>query len=523
MVTSFFSPLPLTLSTLLNQQQHRNIVVAFSDIKIYGLVTMSAKRRAKPTPETVTVDMPLTGRDEMNLAEFPLSVLTDRTPKATKTLIFHNQHGSLTITSSDAYGLPTALDADVIVGMIQLTKQKNDFKEPIVNFTRYELIRLLGWPNEGKSYHRLEESLNRWHGVSLFYDGCWWDNRARRYGDAKIHIIESVVILEGTGKTGDDGMQQSLPLSSFEWNKRFIESCQADNLKYLDLSFYFSLEHPSSKRLYRFLDKRFYLRPEWEFDLAEIAFERVGLSRNYADAGKIKEKLQPAIEELEGKAFLRPMSRDERYVKEGKCWKVRFIQQPLALPAPPPSQPEAEPEPPLAAELARRGVTARTAAELVQDHPAEIIEAKIGVFDWLVEKQDKRVAKSPADYLVKSITDDYAPPKGFASRAERERQAEAQRQAERKAAEASRREREQEAHQQERYCQADVYWSKLTPTEQADVEAKALAAASESDRNTYLSVNGRPGSQRLANTLLAGIRREYILSRIDVDAMAEPA
>ena len=60
-------------------------------------------------------------------------------------------------------------------------------------------------------------------------------------------------------------------------------------------------------------------------------------------------------------------------------------------------------------------MTKGTAEELVQQHPAEFIQPKIDVFDWLVEKQDKRVAKSPAGYLVKSISDDYAAPKGFVS------------------------------------------------------------------------------------------------------------
>ena len=52
-------------------------------------------------------------------------------------------------------------------------------------------------------------------------------------------------------------------------------------------------------------------------------------------------------------------------------------------------------------------MTKATAAELVQQHPAELIGQKIDVFDWLVYKQDKRLAKSPAGYLVKSIADDY--------------------------------------------------------------------------------------------------------------------
>ena len=43
------------------------------------------------------------GRDEMNLAEFPITLLTDRAPKGVKTLAFEGRHGKLTVTGSDAY------------------------------------------------------------------------------------------------------------------------------------------------------------------------------------------------------------------------------------------------------------------------------------------------------------------------------------------------------------------------------------------------------------------------------------
>jgi hypothetical protein len=81
---------------------------------------------------TLTVDISSQGRDEMNLAEFPVTVLADRAPKGARTLIFRVDQGQLTITGSDAYGLPTAPDADVIVALIQLTKLKNDFQKPTV-------------------------------------------------------------------------------------------------------------------------------------------------------------------------------------------------------------------------------------------------------------------------------------------------------------------------------------------------------------------------------------------------------
>jgi plasmid replication initiation protein len=251
----------------------------------------------KPQPEEgLTPSVPRIGRDEMNLAEFPITLLADYAPEGQQTIHFEGGNGRLTITGSDAYGLPTALDADVIVALIYLTKLRNEFRDVKVNFSRYELIKLLNWPDKGSSYNRLDQALNRWGGVWLVYDKCRRNNRLKRYVGAKMHILESVMIME-PGKTR--GEQGELPLSTFVWNKTFIESCQADNLRQLDLDTYFSLKSAVSKRLYRFLGKRFYRQDDWTFDLNEIAFERVGLSRGYAhDAGKIKEKLQPALNEL---------------------------------------------------------------------------------------------------------------------------------------------------------------------------------------------------------------------------------
>jgi Replication initiator protein A len=477
---------------------------------IYGSQMMSAKRKSATTPETVTMDIPLIGRDEMNLADHPLSVLTDRAHKGTKTLTFRNTHGMLTISSNDLHGMPTAQDADVLVALIQLTKQKNDFREPTVNFTRYELLRLLGWPNEGKNYRRLAESLKRWHGVTLNYDGCWWDNRAKRWGDADIHIIESVVILEGSVKITDDGTQQSLPLSSFEWNRKFIESCQAGNLKYLDLSLYFSLEHPSSKRLYRFLDKRFYLQPDWLFDLTEIAFERVGLSRNYTDAGKLKEKLQPAIEELEGKGFIQPMSREERYSKEGKVWKIRFVQMPPALAAVPQAaeSTSAAAEPPVVAELTSRGVRPTTARTLAREHDEAIIRLQMEILDFRLAGKKADKIDDPAAWLISAIREPHQPPKGFISKAERQKREEAKQARERQAAEERR--QQQEAAAQERAVEKaiDAYWKALTAEQQVELDAALLAATAPEVRAL------EDGSlKELGKTIR---RREYIRQLLSV-------
>src|SRR5205814_9550718 len=141
------------------------------------------------------------GRDELNLAEFPLCALAHRLRPEQKTLRFEDRiwdqsrgefiTRQLIITGSDAFGLPTELDDEVLLALIQITRQR-DFADRKVPFTRHELIRLLGWRDDSKSYHRLEESLNRWTGVTLYYNKAWWNNAKKCWMDEKFHILDNV-------------------------------------------------------------------------------------------------------------------------------------------------------------------------------------------------------------------------------------------------------------------------------------------------------------------------------------------
>ena len=155
---------------------------------------------------------PALGRDEMNLAEFPLAALADRVAKGQKTLVFAdtvwdkraNQQVTrrLTIAASDRYGLPTALDDEVILGLVQLSRQAR-FASPRIDFSKYELIQTLGWRQEGKSYRRIDESLKRWLGVALYYEKAWWDKRAECWIDAGFHLIEQISLArQRNGKRG---------------------------------------------------------------------------------------------------------------------------------------------------------------------------------------------------------------------------------------------------------------------------------------------------------------------------------
>jgi hypothetical protein len=296
----------------------------------------------------------------------------------------------------------------VILGLVQLS-QADDFTKREVPFSRYKLIRLLGWRDEGKSYTRLEESLKRWLGVTLYYDNAWRDKARKRWVNAHFHLLDNLTLYQRT-KRGERPVQDDDggPLSSFTWNETIFRSFQAGNLRKIDLEFYRTLKSAVAKRVYRFLDKHFYFAKTLRYNLAQFAREHVGLSRSY-DAAQLKRRLGPAIKELEDGGYLEPMPATERFmrIRRGE-WEIVFIRATKAAEKAKSNQPVG-----LEAWLIERGVTASTAAQLVHDHAAGMIDAKIRVFDWLTARRDKRISKSPAGYLVESIRKDYAPPPEF--------------------------------------------------------------------------------------------------------------
>ena len=449
------------------------------------------------------------GKDELNLAEFPLSAIADRLNPDQKTLSFEDRifdanrnemiTRQLTITGSDQYGLPTALDDEVILGLVQLSKLAN-FSDRRVSFTRYQLIQLLGWRDEGKNYERLEKSLNRWIGVTLYYKSAWWSKEDKCWVDEKFHILDNVTLYDKEqAKNRPAAKRQSqLPLSTFTWNDVVFRSFRAGNLKSIDFDFLKGLNSAVAKRLYRFLDKRFFHRDHWEFDLKEVSWEHIGLSRNY-DAANLKRKLLPAIRELEKLGFLKPMTDDVRFLKlRSGQWRVVFERARAAG-----SRPKAElsEDRPLVQALVDRGVTPSTAEHTAKNFPVERILSQLEVFDWLVAQKDPKVFRNPAGFLISSIKSEYAPPREFVSREER---AQRESQAAERKRRAEERAREQAALAQAKQTAKDEaierFWQSFSNEERNRLESEALAQASSLERDLL----DRKGT-------LAGVTRKSLL------------
>jgi hypothetical protein len=355
-------------------------------------------------------------RDELNFAEFPLASLSTSLPKDQKTLEFTDEifdkslnrrvQRKLTITASDKYGLPTAMDDEVILGLIQLTG-KAEFKERRVFFTRYELLKLLNWPDTARNYHRLEQSLNRWLGVTLYYEKAWWSKEEQSWVNEGFHILDHVQVLDQERQRRAAKKQtDEAGKSSFVWNEVVFNSFKAGYIKQIDFEFYKGLESAVSKRLYRFLDKRFYQRNRLEFELRPFSCDHIGLSKNY-HTGELKRVLTPAIQELEKLGYIETASSEERFIRKARGeWNIVFVRATK-------STARLAESSPLVQALIDRGITAGSARLLVAQNSPQKIHEKLAFVDWLSARKDVRVQKNQAGFLYRAITEDFPMPDDY--------------------------------------------------------------------------------------------------------------
>jgi hypothetical protein len=307
------------------------------------------------------------GRDEMNLAEFPISVLQRQQPVDEQgikldTVTYEASRYDpssrqrlqqrVVLETSSRHGLPTPADENVVLALLYLAKHSHDFASPVVHFSPRQLFHIMGWAPNSRSYTRLREVLRRLKSLVIRYENSWWDIAGRGYeaefATGIISEYELVRQVSGKPKTGE-------PPSYVRWTPHFHQSLNRGNLKKLDLELLFSLRLPTAQRMYRFLDKRFYPRhqpPAVEMDLHDFACGHIGLSR-VENVAELKRRLAPAIEELEAVGFIAPAGVQERYQKvRAGVWRVRFTAGPrfLSLPSEVPVAPPPATTPPRAVE-----------------------------------------------------------------------------------------------------------------------------------------------------------------------------
>ena len=148
----------------------------------------------------------------------------------------------------------------------------------------------------------------------------------------------------------------------------------------------------------------------------------------------------------------------------------------------------------------------------MRQHPAEPIEAKIEVFDWLAEKQDKRLSKNLGGYLAESIRKGYVPPKGFESKMAREKRQADELERKRQAEEAQRRAEAEERPARRRSSSAWMPTSLRSLPRSERLQAAGAREGASFFARQYRRSQGDARSERADLKLIVGVHVSEILA-----------
>jgi len=418
---------------------------------------------------------PMYGKDEMNLVEFPITLLAKRQGPGKNTIKFTDTitgAGGLpvkrewTITGSEEYGLPLAGDEDVLMALMVAGKEQG-FKSRKIYFSRYKLCQIMGWEDKGWSYKRMEEAFDRFKTMGIKAVNGFYDNEKKAYVTKHFGIIDDYELFERKQK--DHPGQQTFSFSYVRLNEVLFESIQAGYIKTIDAKLYYSLGSAIAKRLFRYLDKKKYDgKRKFEIGIFNLAEAHLGL-KLCKYPSQIKQQLNPAHEELIQAGFLK--SAEYQKTSDGSSEKVvyHFGQQTKlteGAPARPAKEIRSAAPLPLDAELLARlieiGVTRKIAEQILLEYPTEAVRAQ-------VEALPHRKAEDAPAALVSSIMNDWSLPASH----KKQKQSLAR-------AEAEKKQREQEKQQKaEHRTRIEEYLSALAGEELAELTRQARDLAGQ--------------------------------------------
>jgi plasmid replication initiation protein len=261
----------------------------------------------------------------MNLVEFPFATLSRRPSLGSLTCVRWISDGqggrrrqSWSVQGGSASGLPTEFDERVYVALLALT-QRAGYVQRKVPISVYRILTLMGESTDSKHYRSVERSLERLLRASIVAEGAFWDAGQKRLVQRVngFHLIERYWLAY---READPEVANAEGVPGYVvWGEEVWHSLQRGYLKPLDLKAFFALQTPMARRLYRFLDKKLHRASRFEIDIFQLS-QQLGMAW-YRYPAKVKEKLQPGIDELVGCGFLA----QGEVIKVGGYTRLRFI------------------------------------------------------------------------------------------------------------------------------------------------------------------------------------------------------
>src|SRR5918994_1057537 len=243
-------------------------------------------------------------RAESNLEEYPLFAVKTRNRKEDQLVFERRRKGESgtelvqrwEVEPPAKLGMPGPFDQDVYLAVLQLLERRGGMpRNGELDFSLYELRKILSWSVSGNSYEKIRQSLRRVASTTLTSENAFYSKAEERFLSDTFQIWS--VHFRRTRQGRNTRERHTL-----HFHPIFIRNYMAQYLKGLDPAFYWSLTSPLSKRLYRLIDHQRDGRLVWQTDLYALR-QQVPLS-NYSYPSEIKRVLRVAHEELREQGFL---------------------------------------------------------------------------------------------------------------------------------------------------------------------------------------------------------------------------
>ena len=429
----------------------------------------------------------LIGKDELNLADWRISVPTHQQPRKEDggklDVIEHELPTAggatqkVTLMAPSVVGLPTPVDEDLLIALLYLAKEQR-FASDTVHFSTSQLCRVMHKSLNESLGDRIEQGLTRLKALTIKYELAWYDKLKAEVEPILITgILAEAKLMRRRGRIRKDEPHDSY----VQWTKNFYTTIQAGNLTDIDLDLYFALSRPGAKQLYRHLNKRFHGRREqqrYERDLAHLACGHLGMKKSKY----LKRNLDQCIRELEDHGYIVAEDEDRRYrkVRPG-VWRVGFELAP-AYRKTGPRRGVPSSDPPSAGDASRANALVREfhaqwtgrgecdpsgkeiaiAESLITEHGYDTISGALPrLLKVLKDKwPDCRTFKGVEVYLSEAL----APVRERERREEERQREQEERDAERRRTEAAR----------NRDADLEAHWQQLSAEEQQEIQAAAL-------------------------------------------------
>jgi len=435
-------------------------------------------------------------QEELNSVEFPLALLARQIPKAlreSKRLEFKDSildaaskqrlERSLVISANSETELPNYWDQDALIALQVLTGRKHQWESETVAFSLYEILQLMRLPNDGRNSQRLVKSLDNWQGIRFKYshwrkNGTWVHPKA--FG-----IIQHYDITRGPQK---GRCEPNVP-QEFAWSKIFFDSIREQNTKPFDANFYYDLKLPTSRRFYRFSDKRLYNRSFYTKPIVPFCEDKLGMAPNQKPS-KLQKNISPAYDELVSKRFLADIAPEKRFTrgKDGTLY-INFRRGPgrknrssVSVPSTVHSDEQQA--------MIDRGCSTSKVEELREKHQvsAERMTLVVEWFDW--EQKRKTKMPNPGGWMFKACVEEWLPPAGFKNAEERAAESAAKKERQQKIQFERAREADELRKQKESQKAAEKRFEAIRNSyslaEQLAMEDSALEECEEFTRNYIL-------------------------------------